>query len=161
MKKLAILVVLPALGLVLSSGDVSAGATANAANCYPVLGPTTGMTVARGPNAILNTGFEPVTVYCPIPIDHRLGETVTFRVRMFDQNTVDGENITCNGYVYDQNGAQIGASPTMVSGTGNFSGTGVRTATLSVSPQRASYMYSVACTIPRGGLSGINTVRVF
>ncbi|WP_437294519.1 hypothetical protein [Sorangium sp. So ce426] len=157
MKKLATFAILPALGLVLSPGDVSAGATMNGAACHLV----NGIDVLRASNAILNQSSNPITIHCAIPIDHQLGGTVTFRVRMSDGNDLDGMNTTCVGLAHDQDGNDLGSTSAMVSGTGTFTGTVTRTATLTVSPQSASHMYSVSCAIPGGGSSGLFTARVF
>jgi hypothetical protein len=156
MKNFTKFAILPALALALSSGDVSAGATASAAGCHVI----NGTDVLFAVNGIINESINPLSVQCEIPIDHQLGATVTFRVRMFDNSTVDGANTLCLGYVNDQDGNEVGVTPLMTSGTGTFSGTVTRTATVTVSPQSNSHTYSVGCLIA-GGYSGLSTVRVF
>ncbi|WP_437895543.1 hypothetical protein [Sorangium sp. So ce124] len=157
MKKLATLTILPALGLLLSSGDVSAGATMNAAACHLV----NGVDVSRATNAIMNLSSNSMTVHCAIPVDHQLGGTVTFRVRMFDNNDTNGANTICIGYAHDQDGNGLGETPIIESGTGTFTGSVAKTATITVSPQSASHIYGVSCLIPGGGSSGLQTVRVY
>ncbi|KYG06310.1 hypothetical protein BE21_35565 [Sorangium cellulosum] len=159
MKKLATFAVLPALGLLLSPGDVSAGATASAGACFA----SSETTVFRATNGLTNllSGAQGVT--CQIPVDHQLGGTVTFRIRMVDLNSdsADDANVLCIGTVRDQDGNGLGDTPIMASGTGTFTGFVTKTASVTVSPQSASHTYAVTCLLPGGGSSGISTVRVF
>lgn len=159
MKKLAKFAVLPALGLLSSPGDVSAGATTSAGACFV----SSETTVFRATNGLTNLLSGAQAVTCPIPVDHQLGGTVTFRIRMFDLNSdsADDANVMCIGSVLDQDGNGVGDTPIITSGTGTFTGYVTKTASITVSPQSPSHTYAVTCLIPGGGSSGINTVRVF
>jgi len=161
LKKFAKLAVLPVLGLALSSSeDASAALTANAASCYTFQH----IDLQRGVG-IANTQNSDVMLFCPLHLDHALSTTVTYRVRMSDNNPNNGENITCNGAAYNQDGSQVGStSANMVSGTGTFTGSVTRTASVTLPSQSSSYMYLIYCEMPPTfgpGMSTLGTVRVF
>jgi hypothetical protein len=179
MKKFAILGTLAGAWISLSAGDAGAGITMSAAHCEPV-GPNAlsgGPDYAafgRDPNVFMNPQPENVRLICPLPIDHQLGNTVNFRVRMSDQNSDVGKNITCTGYAFNQDGGGgFPASTTMNSGSANpgggainqtYTGTVVKTATLSVATQASNHFYSVVCTLPQTmgpAISSLVSVRVF
>ncbi|WP_437572659.1 hypothetical protein [Sorangium sp. So ce542] len=159
MKKLAKFAVLPALGLLSSPGDVSAGATTSAGACFA----SSETTVFRAANGLTNLLSGAQAVTCPIPVDHQLGETVTFRIRMVDLNSgsADDANVMCIGSVFNQDGNGVGDTPIITSGTGTFTGFVTKTTSITVSPQSSSHTYAVTCLLPGGGSSGISTVRVF
>lgn len=152
MKKLAYALLLSASGLVAASSDVWAGATANGNQCVPLTG-TSG--VSFGSNGIQNNNSTTISVSCPVEIDHLLGATVTFRVSGFDNSST--QNFSCTGIANNQDASTVGTSAPMTA-----LGTGAKVLTSSpttVSPQSASNIYFVNCTMPGGG-SVINTVRV-
>lgn len=157
MKKLApvaTIAALVALGLGLTTSDVQAGATAPGLLCEVASGSafwgTTG--VASSTSATLS---------CAIPMDHQLGTTVTFRSIMQDQST--SGSVVCTGYVHNQDGTQLAASGNMSTSSCTSACLLSREATVTVSPQSSTYVYSVRCTLPSTSniYSSVESVRAY
>jgi hypothetical protein len=164
MKTLApfsVITILAAIGLGLTSSDVHAGATVPGNVCERVSGADTPWATT----AIQVNGISVVT--CPIPIDHQLGTTVTFRMGVTESSLVPSDRIVCNGYVYNENGSQLGmVTPNITSAACDAQPGGCKITaqqSTTVSPQSATNVYVMKCQTPTGTLpySAIETVRVF
>ncbi len=152
---------LAAVGLGLTSADVHAGATVPGNICEWV----SGAPAPWASTAIQVNGISTVT--CPIPIDHQLGSTVTFRMGVTESSIVPTDRIVCNGYVYNENGSQLGSiTPNITSAACDNQQPGCKITaqqSTTVSTQSATNVYVMKCTTPNSGLpyTAIETVRVF
>jgi hypothetical protein len=159
--RLAVVTSFCAMGFGLTSGDVHAGATVPGNICEHVSGAATPWATT----AIQVNGISTVT--CPIPIDHQLGTTVTFRMGVTESSSVPTDRIVCNGYVYNENGSQLGmVTPNITSAACDNQGGGCKITaqqSTTVNPQSATNVYVMKCNTPNSGLpySAIETVRVF
>ena len=149
--------ILTALGLGSIPSDVWAGATAPGNGCTVLLGGTPNY----GTTGLANNTGSTLVVSCPIPMDHALGNTVTFRVYINDRSAT--EVLSCAGYVHDLNGGQLGsATPNMVCSNSQTECSELVSASTTVPSQSSSNVYSVQCTIPGSAIySGIESVRAF
>jgi hypothetical protein len=153
--------ILSAVGLGLTSSDLHAGATVPGNVCEWVSGAATPWATT----AIQVNGVSVVT--CPIPIDHQLGTTVTFRMGVTESSSVPTDRIVCNGYVYSENGSQLGmVTPNITSAACDAQGGGCKITaqqSTTVNPQSATNVYVMKCQTPLGTLpySALETVRVF
>ncbi len=153
--------ILAAVGLGFASSDVHAGATVPGNVCEWV----SGAPAPWATTAIQVNGISVVT--CPIPIDHQLGTTVTFRMGVTESSLVPTDRIVCNGYVYSENGAQLGmVTPNITSAACDAQGGGCKITaqqSTTVNPQSATNVYVMKCQTPSSTLpyTAIETVRVF
>jgi hypothetical protein len=159
--KFATIAFFAAAGLGLTSSDVHAGATVPGNICERVSG---------DPVQWANTGIAAngiSTLACAIPIDHQLGTTVTFRVGYTESSSVDSDVIRCNGYVYNENGTQLGSiTPEINSSNCTGQGPGCKKTaqkSTTVNPQSATNVYTMRCSTPISGLpyTAIESVRAF
>lgn len=161
MKKLARFATIPiliAVGLGLTPSDVRAGATVPGGICEYVSGD-----IPQYASPGINVSGATV-VACAIPVDHQLGTTVTFRVGMTDG--ISDDVITCNGYVYSENGTQLNSvSPNITSSDCDGATAACKDTdqdTVTIASQSATHVYVVRCQTPKSanqGYSAIESVR--
>lgn len=153
MKTSAALLVLPALGLGLLSGDVQA-VTASAAFCKAI-GPSSAFQYSA--MGFANLGVDSSST-CVIPTDAALGTTVTMELRVFDNSSSAGFN--CFAAVNNEVGNNAASSPiTWQSTTDVFVGSQTFTWTVTVPGNVSSNIYAIYCgTIP-GNFSVIYSAK--
>jgi hypothetical protein len=152
---------LSAVALGLTSSDLHAGATVPGNVCERVSGALT----PWASTAIQVNGISVVT--CPIPIDHQLGTNVTFRMGVTESSVVPTDRIVCNGYVYNENGSQLGSvTPNITSAACDAQGGGCKITaqqSTTINPQSPTNVYVMKCQTPTSTLpyTALETVRVF
>jgi hypothetical protein len=152
---------LSALGLVLLSGDVQAGAvTASALLCRPLTNPTN---FAYGTQGFANVGSNIEQITCIIPMDNQvLGSSVSFQLRVFDNSSTQG--FSCSPSIVNEVGNGTGGTGAGSRTTGDaFTGSstlgsaGAWTATVSGSNVNTN-VYAITCGMP-GNFSVIYSAR--
>jgi hypothetical protein len=152
---------LSAVGLVLLSGDVQAGAvTASALLCRPLTNPSG---FVYGTNGIANVSSNVELVTCIIPMDNQvLGSTVAFQMRVFDNSSTQG--FSCAPTIINEvgngtGGTDAGARTTTeaFTGTSTLGVFGNWTATVSGSNVNTN-VYAIQCSMP-GNFSVIYSAR--
>jgi hypothetical protein len=128
------------------ASDVKAEQTYHGSVCQPSRHDPS-LTLEYSFNGIMNVGpgpSQPVT--CPTPIDHSIGATATWLIRVEDQNGSAG--FSCTGFVLNADGNVIAQTPSCGT-TAAFTGSTTFTCSATVA-YSTTFSHLIQCSIPSG-----------